>query len=66
MDKTKETDSKVLEDALTVAELAVMLKLHPITVRLKASSGEIPGRKIGNRWRFSRTHINEWLAADRK
>jgi len=48
-------------DALTSAELALKLHLHPVTVRLKAAAGEIPGRLIGNRWRFSRAQIEEWL-----
>jgi excisionase family DNA binding protein len=41
----------------------LLLKFHPVTVRLKAAAGEIPGRQIGNRWRFSRTRLNEWLRA---
>jgi excisionase family DNA binding protein len=52
----------VLSDILDVAELAIMLRIHPVTVRLKAAAGEIPGRQIGNRWRFSRTCIMEWLS----
>jgi hypothetical protein len=38
-----------------------MLPLHPVTVRLKAASGEIPGKQIGNRWRFSRARIEQLL-----
>ena len=49
-------------DILTVTEVAALLRLHPVTVRLKAASGEIPGRQIGNRWRFSRARIEAWLA----
>jgi excisionase family DNA binding protein len=60
------TDSNKLEpipsDVLDVSDLATMLRIHPVTVRLKAASGEIPGRQIGNRWRFSRKRIMEWLA----
>jgi len=48
-------------DVLDVSDLATMLRIHPVTVRLKAASGEIPGRQIGNRWRFSRQRIMEWL-----
>ena len=50
------------QDILTATEVAAMLRLHPVTVRLKAASGEIPGRQIGNRWRFSRARIEAWLA----
>jgi excisionase family DNA binding protein len=63
------TDSNKLEpipsDVLDVSDLATMLRIHPVTVRLKAASGEIPGRQIGNRWRFSRKRIMEWLADSR-
>jgi excisionase family DNA binding protein len=63
------TDSNKIEpipsDVLDVSDLATMLRIHPVTVRLKAASGEIPGRQIGNRWRFSRKRIMEWLADSR-
>ena len=58
---TLQLDAAVLTDTLTVSELAVMLKLHPVTIRLKAASGDIPGKQIGNRWRFSRSRIEEWM-----
>jgi excisionase family DNA binding protein len=50
-------------EVLTAEEVGRILRIHPVTVRLKAASGEIPGRQLGNRWRFSRTRINEWLMA---
>jgi len=60
------TDTNKLEpipsDVLDVLDLATLLRIHPVTVRLKAASGEIPGRQIGNRWRFSRQRIMDWLA----
>jgi excisionase family DNA binding protein len=49
------------EEVITAAEVGKILRLHPVTVRLQAAAGIIPGRQIGNRWRFSRTRINEWL-----
>jgi len=49
------------QDVLTANEVAAMLRLHPVTVRLKAASGEIPGKQIGNRWRFSRARIEQLL-----
>ena len=48
-------------DVLDVFAAAVLLLVHPVTVRLKAQSGEIPGRQVGNRWRFSRKRIMQWL-----
>jgi len=51
------------QEVLNAVELSIILRIHPVTVRLKAAAGLIPGRQIGNRWRFSRTRINEWLMA---
>jgi excisionase family DNA binding protein len=56
---TKETNEN--DDIMTAAELARMLRIHAVTVRLMAAAGQIPGRQIGNRWRFSRTRINKWM-----
>ena len=49
------------DDIMTSKELAKVLKIHAVTVRLKAAAGQIPGRQIGNRWRFSRARINQWM-----
>jgi excisionase family DNA binding protein len=51
------------DDIMTAAEVAKMLRIHAVTVRLQATAGQIPGRQIGNRWRFSRTRINDWMKA---
>jgi hypothetical protein len=55
--------SQEQEEVLDAKGLGKIMHLHPVTVRLKAAAGVIPGRQIGNRWRFSRTRINEWLKA---
>jgi hypothetical protein len=52
-----------LDDVITAVEVGTILHLHAVTIRLQAAAGLIPGRQIGNRWRFSRTRINEWLRA---
>ena len=49
------------DDILNAAEVAALLRIHPVTVRLQAAAGVIPGRQIGNRWRFSRKRIVEWM-----
>lgn len=51
------------DDVLDAEEVAQILRIHPVTVRLKAAAGQIPGRQIGNRWRFSRRRLTEWLEA---
>lgn len=51
------------DDVINAVQAAKLLHIHPVTVRLKAAAGIIPGRQIGNRWRFSRSRITEWLRA---
>src|SRR6266540_3724330 len=47
---------------LTTAELAELLQVDEKTVRGMARRAELPGRKIGRDWRFSRTAVLDWLA----
>ncbi len=49
-------------DVLTVEQLAELLQIDDKTVRTLASKGDLPGRKIGRHWRFSRQAVLEWLA----
>jgi excisionase family DNA binding protein len=49
-------------DVLTVEQLAQLLQVDEKTVRSLAASGELPGRKLGRQWRFSRQAVLEWLA----
>jgi excisionase family DNA binding protein len=51
-------------DVLTTAQLADFLKIEEDTVRKLARSGELPGRKIGRDWRFSRAAVLDWLAGN--
>ena len=61
--RANETAQQSENDVINAVDVAKILKVHPVTVRLKAAAGEIPGRQIGNRWRFSKKRINEWLQA---
>jgi excisionase family DNA binding protein len=49
-------------DVLTPAQLAELLQVDEKTVRRLAGDGELPGRRIGREWRFSRQAVLEWLA----
>jgi excisionase family DNA binding protein len=49
-------------DVLTVEQLAELLQVDEKTVRGLASKGELPGRKLGRHWRFSRQAVLDWLA----
>lgn len=50
------------EDAvMTVKEVSAYLRLAESTVYKLAQEGQLPGRKIGGAWRFSRKGIETWL-----
>jgi len=51
------TDNQIL----TTKELASYLKLNEKTVIKMAQSGELPGFKVGNQWRFYLLTIDEYL-----
>jgi excisionase family DNA binding protein len=52
------------KEVLNAEEAAEFLGFNPYTIREKARLGEIPGRKIGREWRFSRRRLLEWLEED--
>jgi len=49
-------------DVLTGEQLAELLQVDEKTVRSLAAKGDLPGRKLGRHWRFSRQAVLEWLA----
>jgi excisionase family DNA binding protein len=49
-------------EVLTAEQLAALLQLDVDTVRRLVARGELPGRKVGGHWRFSRKAVLEWLA----
>ncbi|MEM7538311.1 MAG: helix-turn-helix domain-containing protein [Chloroflexota bacterium] len=48
-------------DILTLDEVATYLRLPEDMVEQEAKSGLIPGRKIGDTWRFLRNAVDAWL-----
>lgn len=48
---------------MTVREVAGYLRMHEMTIYRMARQGEIPAYKVGNRWRFNRERIEDWLRA---
>lgn len=50
-------------DILTVKELADYLKIAEKTAYRFAAEGKVPGFKVGNAWRFRKTEIDRWIAA---
>ena len=49
-------------DVLTVDELAGWLQTDAETITKLADDGELPGRKLGDEWRFARDAVLDWLA----
>src|SRR4051794_4283989 len=48
-------------EVLSPAEVADLLQVDEPMVEELAEAGDLPGRKIGEEWRFSRTAVLEWL-----
>jgi excisionase family DNA binding protein len=48
---------------LDLAEAAELLRVPDSDLQMLAESGEIPGRRIGGAWRFSRQALLQWLGA---
>jgi len=46
---------------MTAEQLAAYLSFSKNWIYRKAEAGELPGIKIGNRWRFKKSIIDRWL-----
>src|SRR5690554_6185594 len=44
-------------EVLTLDEVASFLKLQPGAVRQRAEDGDLPARRFGNEWRFSKLAV---------
>jgi excisionase family DNA binding protein len=53
----------VAPEVLTAVQLAELLQVDAKTVRSLAARGELPGRKLGQHWRFSRRAVLDWLGS---
>lgn len=49
------------KEVLSAEEVASYLGFSKNWVYRKAEAGEIPGIKLGNRWRFKKSIIDRWL-----
>ena len=58
-------DNRVVEQLLTVEEVADWLRYTPGTIRQKVKLREIPFTRVGGRTRFRRADIEAWLEAQR-
>jgi excisionase family DNA binding protein len=51
-------------EILTPAQLAGLLQVEEDTIVAMAENKQIPARKVGEEWRFSREAVLAWLAED--
>ena len=51
------------DEILTVAEVAVLLKVAEKTVYTMAQNAELPCFKVRGQWRFRRQDLDTWMAA---
>jgi excisionase family DNA binding protein len=50
-------------EVLDVDAAAALLQVEPEVVEQLAAAGELPGRRLGDQWRFARQAILAWLSA---
>ena len=55
-----------MEKIMTAKELSQFLKLSESTIYKLATSGEIPGFKIGDSWRFELEEIQKLIRESKK
>jgi len=48
-------------EVMTLGEAAQLLRIDADELTKLAESGEVPGRKLGDDWRFTRTALLNWL-----
>jgi len=51
-------------EILTLDEVAAYLKAGKRTVYRLAAEGKLPAFKLGGTWRFRRSDLDEWIAAN--
>jgi excisionase family DNA binding protein len=51
------------EEILTLAEVALLLKVAEKTIYTLAQGGKLPAFKVGGQWRFQRTALEAWIQA---
>jgi len=48
-------------DIMTVKEVAVYLKMKPVTIYKLSKEGRIPAFRVASFWRFKKDLIDKWL-----
>jgi excisionase family DNA binding protein len=53
----------MLEDVLTIDDLAQYLEIEIPAILELATTGKIPALKEGDNWKFERAQIEQWAAS---
>jgi excisionase family DNA binding protein len=51
-------------DVLTLSGVAELLQVEKAKAKAMAERGELPGRRVGGSWRFSRAAVLRWLGGE--
>ncbi len=46
---------------MSLEDFARLIGMDPRQVQREADHGQLPGRKVGGRWRFNRVQVHDWL-----
>ena len=50
-----------MREVLDIQEASNYLAISPDTLYKYASEGFVPAFKLGNRWRFKRSRLDDWM-----
>ena len=53
---------EMINQIMTIKEVAVYLKITEKTAYRLVAEGKIPGFKVGGAWRFQMSQIDQWIA----
>lgn len=51
------------DSILTIKDVADYLKVNERTIYRLAASGELPGFKVGNSWRFKQSELEQYISS---
>jgi excisionase family DNA binding protein len=54
-------ESSEVREVLTAEQAAELLRLSTKTLKRLAQAEDVPSRRVGNQWRFSRQALMDWL-----
>jgi hypothetical protein len=52
-------------ELIGIVKASIILNMHKVTLREKAAKDEIPGYKIGGRWKFDAVELEKFVKKDK-